>query len=406
MRKLILVVFVGLATLTKAQVNPQKGYVITNANDTIYGTIDYLSDDSNSKYCLFQKDDMGKYKKLSPLDIKGYRMADNGIYYVSRTFVNNDKSVQLFAECLIKGGVTLYRYYFSGDNYYGFVDTDGKEAIVLDDKLNNNLSNYTEKLRERREKVQQVGAIMKKDRAIPERIWKMDMTSGELTTIVKRYDEQYCTSDGDCVVFRYDMQKTRSVRRRFYIGAGISYASFESLRARQTGHIGSPRTGNTYGGVVPTFLVGCDFYFPRFSRSLIAQLELGYTPYRLKTTETLFEGGNPKLLIDEWACRLGVSYHFCPEAKIKPYLKGGFKFMLNSKSTEQDVVYERSSVNGRTTSSGDLEWGWEMHSGIYIGAGIDISHLRISATYNKTLDKANNGVSETGSLFLTAAYLF
>ena len=38
-----------------AQVNPQKGYIITNGNDTIYGTIDYLTDARNVKECLFQK---------------------------------------------------------------------------------------------------------------------------------------------------------------------------------------------------------------------------------------------------------------------------------------------------------------------------------------------------------------
>ena len=38
-----------------AQVNPQKGYIITNENDTIDGTIDYLTDAQNVKACLFQK---------------------------------------------------------------------------------------------------------------------------------------------------------------------------------------------------------------------------------------------------------------------------------------------------------------------------------------------------------------
>ena len=69
-----------------AQVNPQKGYVITNENDTVYGTIDYLTDAQNVKACLFQKAGESEYKSLSPSDIKGYRLADDGIYYVSRLF--------------------------------------------------------------------------------------------------------------------------------------------------------------------------------------------------------------------------------------------------------------------------------------------------------------------------------
>ena len=88
MKKAILFLLL-LATMpmqTTAQVNPQKGYVITNGNDTVHGTIDYLTDARNAKACLFQEKGEDGYKSLSPADVKGYRLADDGIYYVSRMF--------------------------------------------------------------------------------------------------------------------------------------------------------------------------------------------------------------------------------------------------------------------------------------------------------------------------------
>lgn len=94
-----------------AQVNPQKGYIITNGNDTIYGTIDYLTDARNVKACLFQKKGENEYKPLSPMDIKGYRLAGDGIYYVSRLFNGGERQELLFAEFLLQGGVSLYQYY-------------------------------------------------------------------------------------------------------------------------------------------------------------------------------------------------------------------------------------------------------------------------------------------------------
>ena len=87
MKKVIVFILLLLATIPQqlmAQVNPQKGYIITNDNDTIYGTIDYLTDARNAKVCLFQKEGEKGYKSLSPTDIKGYRLAGDGIYYVSR----------------------------------------------------------------------------------------------------------------------------------------------------------------------------------------------------------------------------------------------------------------------------------------------------------------------------------
>ena len=39
-----LVLWAMIPTMLHAQLNPKPGFVITNQNDTIYGTIDYLSD--------------------------------------------------------------------------------------------------------------------------------------------------------------------------------------------------------------------------------------------------------------------------------------------------------------------------------------------------------------------------
>ncbi len=90
MKKGIIFFLLSLAAMPvqlAAQVNPQKGYIITNGNDTIYGTIDYLTDARNVKE------------------------ADDGIFYVSRLFNDGERQELLFAEFLLQGGVSLNRYY-------------------------------------------------------------------------------------------------------------------------------------------------------------------------------------------------------------------------------------------------------------------------------------------------------
>ena len=137
MKKGIIFFLLSLAAMPmqlSAQVNPQKGYIITNGNDTIYGTIDYLTDARNVKECLFQKKGENEYKSLSPTDIKGYRLADDGIFYVSRLFNDGERQELLFAEFLLQGGVSLYRYYHDDCNYFGFVDSDGREVVIRDDQ--------------------------------------------------------------------------------------------------------------------------------------------------------------------------------------------------------------------------------------------------------------------------------
>ena len=264
MKKAILLSLLGamMCLQVQAQVNPQEGYVITNDNDTIYGTIDYLTDEQNVKQCLFQRKGETEYKSLSPSDIKGYRLAGNGIYYVSRKFDGENGQELLFAEFLIQGGVSLYRYYHDYCNYFGFVDIDGKEIIMRDDKLNDDLLTYNKKLQERRQKVQEVNALMYQDKTIANRMWKMDLTSNDLTELVKQYDEQFCTYAGDCIIFKYDKKKAAAVTRRFYVGAGINYAFYEApddnVRHR------TEFSGNKYSGIAPTFIAGADFMSERF----------------------------------------------------------------------------------------------------------------------------------------------
>ena len=411
MRKAIFILLAIVSIKLAAQVNPQKGYVITNENDTIYGTIDYLTDAQNVKVCLFQKAGESEYKSLSPSDIKGYRLADDGIYYVSRLFngivEGEQRQELLFAEFLLQGGVSLYRYYYDFYNYFGFVGSDGKEVIIRDDKLNENLTTYNYKLQVRRQKVQEVGALMNRDQTIAGRLWKMDLTSEDLTNLVKQYDEQHCTEQGECVLFRYDKKKTTTVIPRFYVGAGISYASYDSP-SYGVGKVYSVMYSEySYSGIAPIFFVGADFQFPRFSRNLNAQVELSYTPHRYKSSDVNSNGDHPEMNINEIAARMGLSYVFNPESRIRPFVKGGLNLSWNTGMKEKNVDYKYKIKDDMPVSygTGDIEHSKGLKAGIYLGAGIDISHIRLSAFWKKAFG-GNDGLNENGCGVLTAAYIF
>ena len=406
MKKEIVLLLLLLAMMPiqlTAQVNPQKGYVITNDNDTIHGIIDYLTDARNAKVCLFQKEGEKGYKSLSPTDIKGYRLAGDGIYYVSRMFNSGEKPELLFAEYLLQGGVSLYRYYHDDRNYFGFVDDQGKEVVICDDKLNNDLNAYNNKLQDRRQVVQEINALMYHDNTIANRLWKMDLTSNDLTELVRRYDEQYCASQGDCIVFKYDKKKASAVSRRFYVGAGINYASY-AAPDYNVKHVTS-YSGNTYGGIAPTFIAGADFMFPRFSRFFMAQLELSYTPHRYEASKVMLEGGNPKMYANELAARFGACYAFTNNTRIRPYVKGGLHLAWNSGMKEKDVTFKYDFAGEIRPTTGDLVFDNELRCGIYLGAGVDINHIRINAMWKKA-GSNYNGLDEKGCGILTVAYLF
>ena len=128
-----------LPSMLYAQLNPKQGYVITNQNDTIYGTIDYLSDTKCANECHFLANGETDYKVYLPGEISAYRFADDGVFYVTKTFEVEGNTETFFAEYLLQGGVSLFHHKRAGIEYYFFTDEEGKVASV---KNNGRLLDY------------------------------------------------------------------------------------------------------------------------------------------------------------------------------------------------------------------------------------------------------------------------
>ena len=97
---LVILSLLGMSVLAQAQTNPQPGFIITNENDTIWGTIDYLSDLRNMNACLFKAGNEQTYHEYKPEEISGYRLSNNGIFYVTRTLMIGNTEKTVFAEYL------------------------------------------------------------------------------------------------------------------------------------------------------------------------------------------------------------------------------------------------------------------------------------------------------------------
>ena len=103
-KHLLLLCLTMAATSSIAQINPQRGFVITNGNDTIHGTIDYRSDTKNGRECLFKEDGHTSYQSYKPGEIKEYQLKNENICYVTRTFPVGGSEKTVFAEYLVQEG--------------------------------------------------------------------------------------------------------------------------------------------------------------------------------------------------------------------------------------------------------------------------------------------------------------
>lgn len=221
MKQFSLTIFILLTAVTAAaQRNPVEGYIITNQNDTIQGVIDYRTTAENCVSCFFKTAGEADFRQYLPGDIKGYRFASDGVYYISRTITIENKPLHSFVEFLIQGGVSLMHYVSVGRyDYYIFIGEDGKEVVVKDDQYKSNSEKapylFKERLKQRRE----LFPIFEKSTDMLDQLCKMPYKSENLTNLVHKYDETFC-SDQVCVRYEYDRKKSKNFETRVFLEGG------------------------------------------------------------------------------------------------------------------------------------------------------------------------------------------
>lgn len=106
MKKTIFSILLGLLCFTiNGQTDIRPGVIINNQGDTLVGQLDYQGDISNAKLIHFINQSVDSI--FLPYQINSY-MFDDGKYYISKTAIFNNDTVNIFAECLVKGKKDLY----------------------------------------------------------------------------------------------------------------------------------------------------------------------------------------------------------------------------------------------------------------------------------------------------------
>lgn len=372
MKKVLCVIMaVGLSVLAHAQTNPQPGFIITNENDTVRGTVDYLSDLRNQRGCLFKANGEEGYHNYKPGDISGYRLSNNGIFYVTRTFMVGEAEETVFAEYLLQGGVSLYYVRDVHTQYYYWVDEDGKVARMAYDGEKSNVPSDDQLFRKKR--IMEVSQLLGKSAEAQKRLWKTNYSASDLMDLTREYDETYCTSAGECIQFEFDAEKKYRIGIRLRVEAG---ASFNTVRNKHYTGENWIETNCTY----PYFGIGADFNVPRFSKMLYLETLLTLNKksgsydeqdYLKKVTAMHFEYYDLEL-------QLGPSIRFLPDKKVCPFIRGAVSlnemFGIKTENMEQYKIGHNKQ-----------DFRTRLGIGFCIGAGIDIAvgkhTLRVGANY-------------------------
>ena len=353
------------------QTNPKHGYIITNENDTITGIIDYRTDTKNANLCVFKSAEDDVFKAYGPQDIKGYRIKDNGVFYVTKTFPVDGVESTFFAEFLLRGNVSLYHYRRFGTDYFYLTDQKGKVAALRETGIL--YAGRVEQLAAQRQKVREVSHMFQNSQETLQKLWTTPkITSDFLIQLIKEYNQKFFPEAGPSEVFsvREHTSSVIEARLRIEAGIGINEMTIWPYSDNQ------PPLNIT--GISPIIGIGTDVRLPRFSKNLILQATVYYSYCRgsKEPDKSAVYKHRHELQFHDVGLQVGAAYSFFSEKRVSPVIRGGtsLNYFIGPKTKNMKGYYDVARYDTNKTVSIRYYAG--------LGAEVKMGHHKASLTGN------------------------
>ena len=374
MRNCVIVLLLMLGGMNAlGQTNPKAGFIITNANDTITGIIDYRTDARNARSCLFKADGETAFKEYLPGEIKGYRVSDTGACYVTKTFPIDGEQKPFFAEFLLEGGVSLYRHKESTVEYFYLVDADGKVATIRE--TGDVLQFRDDQIAAQRQKLVEATQMFQKSQKTLKQLWAMpQVTAEELLKLTKAYNKEFYAEVGETEFYQKDIKSSDGLiaRLRFEAGVGISQMKF------------LPNSPQFYDPIETTSLlpivgVGTDVILPRLSKNLMLQVMLYYSYNKGDPEQEKHYPFKRDWSFHDVSLQAGVAYNFMPEKRFSPLIRAGLSldYLLGLETTHMEGYHATNKVS--------LDKSFSPRYYVGLGAESKLGTHKVSLTANFTM---------------------
>lgn len=253
------------------QINPHPGYIVTNENDTISGTLDLRTSSVNSRQCTFRAMGENGFKTYSPGEVKAYRFEDDGTLYVSRNVEVDGKKREVFLEYLVKGIVSLYYLPLPMSEYYLFEDEAGNLTVADISDADAEMS-AEEARRHRNTYLRPLFGVFQKSKKIQKRLVGANLTKEELAHLTKEYHQEVCKDAEACIQFVHK-KKVKTLQIKVHATAGVVIHNFHSKEMESLWHFGN------LVQAAPVLSVGVDLHMPRLSRNFYPQIMLSLSRF-------------------------------------------------------------------------------------------------------------------------------
>lgn len=361
MKKVLIALFWIVALGVNAQTNPRSGFIITNTGDTIRGIIDFRTNERLSKQCVFWANGESESHTYKPGEIEGFRFDNGGKYFVTRRLNVTGDPQLYFAEFMVQGKMNLYCVAHNRDEYFFFEREDGEMAQLTNRAFltSSSIQDEKNKEQENREQYGKVKFLLKDSWKACQDMNEKDMSRKNLVKVVRDYHNDVCTDGGTCIVYEYN-EKSEKVKTHFKVFTGFAYYSSERT-------VFQDLQDESYHGCAFEIGLGVETDIERWIKGCSLELGVAYSPKTSFEHDVMVLGGHaPSHTVYEKgrvAFSLGVVKRF-GKGKIIPLVRGGGFYMLHFGNKETRYYMSNKVV--------DLSWGGTNHSGVYLGAGVQM----------------------------------
>ena len=324
------------------QTNPKPGYVITNAGDTIRGTIDFRTNDKLAKECAFWANGESEGKTYKPGDIEGFRFEHNGKFFVTRRLNLYGNPELFFAEFMVQGKMNLYCVADKYDEFFFFEREDGEMEQLISRSVisSSSLQDAKQHQQTAKEQYGKVRLLLKDSWTAVDRMNDMDMSRKKLVEVVRDYHKDVCTDGSSCIVYEY---KEQSDRMKSHIKAFAGYAYFSH---EQT--VKQNLEDETYHGGAFEVGLGTEVDIERMMKGGSAELGLSFSPKTKFEHDTMVRGGHSLSHTTYEKGRIsayiGVVKRF-GQAHITPLVRGGAFYVYHFGNHETRVYQGKTIVD-------------------------------------------------------------
>ncbi len=335
-RLILLITFVCLSEFSFSQTDYRSGYVVTNANDTLFGLVDYREKAKAYKSCDYKVSKGQNTVTYKPGNIIGYGFENDKFFQSREIVIKNQPSQIVFLEVIVRGFISLYKYegtYFIEKNNDGLQQliSETKEVFIEGEGLFKNTNQH----------IGTLNMLLFDCAEIRTRVQKIKLEEKSLTKLIEDYNRCKGKSSN---TFKAKRPWTKAIVG-LTVGLNVSQLKFDTNPGYE--HL----TGDFEVSKSPMVGVSFDILSPRLSERIsfhgdFLYLTSKYYNYTLYNSSSSVERNYVTLELQQLKVPIGIRYIF-PKREFTPYFNAGISSTIHLSSNSKWVqeVESNSVVN-------------------------------------------------------------